>query len=292
MTKIADIHARSRGAPVFISDFSPPRGAAYTDIALAASLHAHCLSVPYNPGKSVHANPAFAARALKDATGKEAAFTLATRDMNILAAQSLLLGASLLGVHNVIIVRGDDFTPDELLSVKPVHDRAPTALIRSIAEMNRAKDFRGRALDSPTDFCIGAAIDAGRNLTGRELHAEVSLTHRKLEAGAHFFITQPGFTPEASLRFLQAFRRTYGAQPSAPIFFGIQMMAQGSRSFSPVPQSVRDDISAGVAPADIAIPAIQAFLAAGITAFYLMPPIFPGGARDYHSAAQVLRHFR
>lgn len=287
MTKIADIHAQRGGGPVFISDFSPPKGGHYGDMGAAASLDAHCLSVPYSPGKSVYANSAFAAHYLKVATGREAAFTLATRDMNILAAQSLLLGASLLDLQNVIVVRGDDFTAAELVSAKPVHDRTPTALIRSIAAMNGGRDFRGRALDYPTDFCIGAAID-----TGRGLDAEVSLTHRKLEAGAHFFITQPGFSPEASLRFLEGFERAYGAQPSAPIFFGIQMVARGSRSFSAVPQWVRDELNAGVASSDIAIRAIQAFLAAGITDFYLMPPIFPGGARDYQSAAQVIERFK
>ena len=298
MTKVADISpppfapSLSTGEtanrePTFICDFSPPKGASYRDIETAASLDAHCLSVPYNPGKSVYANSAIAAHAVNSRAGKDVAFTVAARDMNILAAQSLLLGAALLGLQNVIVVRGDDFTPAELRGVKPVHDRTPTALIRSIRDMNDGIDFRGRPLSDPTGFCIGATVDANRSAA-----SQASLTRRKIESGAHFLISQPGFTTEAPLRFIRAYERSYGAPPAVPLFFGIQMIAPGSRAFSPVPDSIRDSLQAGVSPADIAIQAIYNFIEAGITAFYLMPPIFPGGARDYPSAAQVLQHFK
>lgn len=285
MTKIADIHARRSGEPTFICDFSPPRGASYTDIDSALSLNAHCLSVPYNPGKSVYGNSAIAAHAVNSLTGKDVAFTVATRDMNILAAQSLLLGAALLGLQNVVIVRGDDFTPTELRRTEPVHDRTPTSLIRSITAMNEGIDFRERPLSDTTDFCIGSTIDTNRNT-----QSEVQLTHRKIEAGAHFLISQPGFTTKAPLQFLQAYEQSFGAPPPIPIFYGIQMIAPGSRAFSPVPHSIRDSLNAGVSPAEISIRTVSSFIEAGITAFYLMPPIFPGGARDYHSAAQVLNH--
>ena len=164
MTKIADIHPPSGGQPLFICDFSPPRGAAYDDIDAAHTLAADCLSVPYNPGKSVYANSAFAAHSVRAATGKEVAFTIATRDMNILAAQSLLLGAAQLGLQNVLVVRGDNFTPAELRHTKPVNDRTTTSLIRSITSMNEGTDFRGRALAMQTDFCIGAAVDTNRDI--------------------------------------------------------------------------------------------------------------------------------
>lgn len=284
MAKIADISA-SNGEPLFICDFSPPRGAAFDGSHAAQSIDAHSFSIPYNPGKSVYANSAIAAYSIKSLSGKEAAFTLATRDMNILAAQSLLLGAALLGMQNVIVVRGDDFTSAELRRSKPVHDRTTTSLIRSIAAMNEGADFRGRALSPPTDFCIGATIDTNRNF-----QSELSLARRKIDAGAHFFITQPTFTIELPLQFLDNYETWRGKKP--PIFFGVQMIAPGSRSFSPAPPSVQDALAASVSPADIAIRTIDAFIRAGISNFYLMPPIFPGGARDYKSAREVLLHFR
>jgi len=287
MSKIADIHALHSGEPTFICDFSPPRGASYADVDSAISLNAHCLSVPYNPGKSVYASSLIAAHAVKSHTGKDVAFTIATRDMNILAAQSLLLGAAMLGLQNVVVVRGDDFNPTELRRTKPVNDRTPTALIRSVRDLNEGIDFRGRPLSDPTDFCIGAVID-----TNRDADSQASLTHRKIASGAHFLISQPGFTAEAPFQFMKAYEKSFGVPPAVPIFYGIQMIAPDSRAFTPVPQSIRDRLRAGDCPADIAIRTINRFIDAGITAFYLMPPIFPGGARDYRSAAQVLDHFK
>ena len=284
MTKIADIHAG--GDLTFICDFSPPRGAALDNLDVAQSLAANCLSIPYNPGKSVYAHSAFAAHFLRGWTGKDVLFTVATRDMNVLAIQSLIVGASLLGLENVLVVRGDDFTPTELHHTMSVGDRTTTALIRSITAMNSGLDFRGRRFNPPTDMCIGATID-----TNRTLESEVALTRRKIDSGAHFFVTQPGFTPDAPLRFLREYERALGGGPSVPIFFGIHMAAHGSRSFSPVPQFVIDDLARGSAPADIASRAIDRFIAAGITEFYLMPPVLPGGARDYESARQVLDRY-
>lgn len=283
MARIADISASS-GEPLFICDFSPPRGAAFNDSHAAQSLDAHSFSIPYNPGKSVYANSAIAAHSIKSLTGKEVVFTLATRDMNILATQSLLLGAALLGLQNVIVVRGDDFTPAELRRSKPVHDSTTTSLIRSIAGMNEGTDFRGRALSPSTDFCIGATIDVNRSL-----ESELSLTQRKIDAGAHFFVTQPTLATDLPLQFLDGYEPY--RDKKIPVFFGVQMIATGSRSFSAVPPSIRSDLAAGMSSTDIAIRTIDAFLKAGISNFYLMPPIFPGGARDYHSAQQVLLHF-
>ena len=286
MTKIANIPVRRSGEPTFLCDFSPPRGASYNGIHSAVSLNAHCLSIPYNPGKSVYASSLIAAHAVNSHTGKDVAFTIATRDMNILAAQSLLIGAALLGLQNVVVLRGDDFTPTELHRTKPVYDRTPTALIRSVSDMNEGIDFRGRPLSDPTDFCIGAAID-----TNRSAESQASLAYRKIESGAHFLISQPDFATEAPFQFIRTYEQSYDAPPPVPIFYGIQMIAPGSRAFSPVPQSIRDSLRAGDRPADIAIRTINSFIEAGIDTFYLMPPIFPGGARDYRSAAQVLNHF-
>ena len=285
MTKIVDIHGTGSDL-IFICDFSPPRGRKYNDLETAQRLSAHCLSVPYSPGKSVYANSALAAHSLRSGTGQEVAFTIATRDMNILAAQSLIVGASLLGLENIIVVRGDDFSPAEINHTKSVHDRTPTALIRSIAALNEGIDFRGRALTTPTDMCIGAVID-----TARPVESEVALTRRKIDAGAHFFVTQPQPAPDASLRFLQAYEQSQGSRPAVPIFFGIQIVAVGGRSFAPVPRDVRDRLEAGAEPVNLASQTIEHFVAAGITNFYLMPPIFPGGRRDYESARRVLEQF-
>ena len=58
-----------------------------------AAIDADFISVAYNPGRAVRVSSAMLAAAIKEQVGKETVFTLATRDMNLLALQSLLLGA-------------------------------------------------------------------------------------------------------------------------------------------------------------------------------------------------------
>ena len=286
MAKIADTYAERGEEPLCICDFSPPRGASHDNLQSARRLDADWLSIPYNPGSSVYANSAMAAHSISISSGKDVVFTIATRDTNILAAQSLLLGAALLGLENVVVLRGDDFTASQQHATKAVHDYTTTALIRSIATMNAGIDYRGRPLNTPTNFCIGASIDMARNV-----EAEVALARRKLEAGAHFFITQPTFTPEVPLRFLEHYRMTYGEELAAPIFFGVQIMAVNGRSFGETPQWVSDDLRAGRSGNDIALQVLDALFAAGLNSIYLLPLILPGGARDYDTAQEALRRF-
>lgn len=287
MPSIAETYAASPQEPLFICDFSPPRSALPSALDTAATIPADWISVAYNPGRAARANSAIAAHQIKTHARKDVVFTLATRDMNRLAIQSLLLGAALLGLQNVVVVKGDDFTARERQTLTAVNDYSPAELIRAIADMNRGVDFRSRPLDAPTQFCIGASIDMAR-----ALKPECTLTRRKIDAGAQFFISQPAFTPETPLRFIDAYAAEYGAPPAVPIFFGVQMMAQNGVSFAQVPQWVHDDLDRGRSPADIGIQTLTDFIAAGLRTIYLLPPILSGGRRDYAAAQYALERIR
>ena len=102
------------------------------------------------------------ASAISRRFGKEVIFNLTTRDMNKLAVQNHLLGAEMLGLKNVVVLKGDDFGDKDLSQVKQVGDFTPTGLILALERMNEGLDFRGRKLSSPCDLCIGATIDLSR----------------------------------------------------------------------------------------------------------------------------------
>ncbi len=283
--KIVDKALKSAGAPVFICDVSPPRGADPGLLEPLRGLDADFLSMAYNPGRSVRVNSVSAAHWLQRETGAEVAFTIATRDMNRVAIQSLLLGAELLGLENVIIVRGDDFTPRELSTVRDVHDFTPTALIRAIGAMNEGVDHRGLRLRGPTNLCVGATIDLGRGI-----EREARLTHAKAEAGAQFFISQPTFDAEMPVRFMERYASLYG-NLGPPMFFGVPVMAPGSLALGDVPPRVTDDLAAGRPGADIAAQLVGELTDAGFRTFYLVPPILRAGRRDYDAAREVLARF-
>ena len=287
MTSIAERRAADPGAVLVACDFTPPRGANPEALAAAGTLDADWISVAYNPGKATRVNAAAAARWIADQAERDVVFTLGTRDMNRLATESLLLGAQLLGLENVLVVRGDRFSERERASVKPVHDFTPTGLLRAITEMNEGVDYRGSRLQPPTTLCAGATIDLSRP---RE--AELALTLRKAEAGARFFFTQPLYDPATLEQFVAAYEARHGTALGAPVFAGVQVMTGESLRFGDVPAAVIADLDRGRPGEEIALEVLDRFVARGFRSIYLVPPIIRGGARDYAAAARVLRALR
>ena len=287
MTTVVERRARSGEAVLFICDFTPPRAADSALLEPVRGLDADFTSVAYNPGKTVRANSAFAASWIKEHTDKDVVFTLATRDMNKVAVQSLLLGAALWGLENVVIVKGDAFNERELAAVKAVDDFRPSELIASARGMNSGVDYKGGKLPSPTGLCIGATIDLGHEIEG-----EVALTRRKAESGAQFFLLQALFDPQRLQGFLDGYDRRYGEELSAPVFCGVQVMTADSMVFGDVPEWVREDLDKGRAGEEIAIDVLQRFVDRGFTSIYLIPPILRGGRRDYPAAQRVIETFR
>lgn len=282
MSKITQRCFEATGRTAFICDFSPPRSGDPA-ILQQADIDADFISVAYNPGRAVRTSSALLAAAIKQQLGRDVVFTLATRDMNRLALHSLLLGAQLLDLENVIVVQGDPFSRRDLALVQPAPAYRPTAFISDIARMNQGVDFRDSNLRAPTDFCIGATVDLGRGV-----QREAELARRKSQAGAEFFITQPIFDPAEASQFQEAYARVAGGPLQAPIFYGLQVLEPDGVIFSTVPRQVREELEGGRSGVEIALELLQRFQESGLHNIYLVPPIRRGGARDYAAAREVL----
>ncbi|HJN86280.1 MAG: methylenetetrahydrofolate reductase [Dehalococcoidia bacterium] len=282
MAKVTQRCHQATGRTTFICDFSPPRSGDPAMLRQAA-IDADFISVAYNPGRAVRVNSAMLAAAIKQHTGQGVSFTLATRDMNRLALQSLLLGAQLLGVENVVVVQGDPFTERDLALVKAAGDITPTGLIAAIAGMNQGVDFRGSKLRAATEFCTGATVDLGRGI-----QEEAGLARRKVLAGAQFLITQPIFDVEDAARFRDAYADVAGEPLGIPVFFGLQVLEPDGIIFSSVPEGVRRELAQGRSGVAIALELCGRFQESGLHDIYLVPPIRRGGARDYQAAQEVL----
>jgi homocysteine S-methyltransferase len=219
---------------------------------------------------------------LRDRFAADPIFTLATRDMNRLALESLLLGAQALALENVIVVAGDPFGPRDIASA--VNDYRPTELIASIASLNSGVDHRGRPLRAPTNFCIGATVDLGRGV-----EPEAELAARKVEAGAQFLITQPIFEPSEINHLTEAITLSTGSPPGIPIFYGVGLMEPDGVSFAAVPEQIRSDLKAGRSGVDIALEVWEGLRYVGADDCYVVPPIRRSGARNYDAAREFLR---
>ena len=290
MAKVTQRAHHATGRPAFICDYSPPRSGRPAD-APAPPPETDFVSAAYNPGRAVRVNPVAMAAALRDRYGSDTIATLATRDLNRLALESLALGAQLLGLENIIVVAGDPFGPNDLAA--PVNDYRPTDLIAALASLNAGIDHRGRPLRAATDFCIGATVDLGRGVDLEwGIEREARLAARKVAAGAHFLITQPVYDPSDVGRFADAYARAAGARLAVPVFYGVGLMEPEGVSFASVPDWVSTGLASGRSGVDIALAVWADLQSAGATDCYLVPPIRRSGARNYAAAREFLAQAR
>jgi 5,10-methylenetetrahydrofolate reductase len=276
--------AAAGGRPFVLCDVSPPRGSALDAMAEIAAIGADAYCCAYAPGRAVRLDSLALAVRLREATGRATAFNLATRDMNVLALANHLLGAEALGQPNVVVVRGDPLTARDQRLIRPVDNLSPTALLTLVTEMNAGRDLRGSALAAATRLCPGATLDLGRGVD-----QEARLTARKVEAGARFLISQPVAGVEDVRRFAAAYEGATGGPVSVPVLWGIAVPEAGGVALGPMPDGWAEALAAGQDGAALAAGLLTAFAEAGVTRFYLMPPIRRGGARDYAAAARTLR---
>ena len=286
MTKVSDAGYKVTGKTTFICDYSPPRSGSLDHVE-SSPAGAEFLLVNRNPGRAVRADSAMLAAEVRRRTGQEAIFALLTRDMNRLALQSYLLGAQLLGLENVVVAQGDPFSTVHPGQPMAVRDFLPTGLIASIKQLNQGIDFRGRALEAPTNICTGATLDPNGNL-----NRQVQLVHRKIESGADFLISQPVFDPAEAARFEEKYLESFRSQVPIPIYWGLQLLEQGSISMRAVPEKTREQLEAGRSGVEIALEIFHAFRQAGLHDIYLLPAIRPGGYRDYDAARRFIAEAR
>ena len=283
MTSIVERRAQDPTALLFVCDVTPPRGGEASLFDPLRELQADYLSIAYNTGQIVRMNPVLGAAWLRAQTGQEVLFTLATRDMNKVALQSLLLGAQLWDLENVVIVKGDAFNAAQRDAVQTVRDIRPLAFMESVQAMNQGLDYLGGTLRAATHFCVGASLDVGHNL-----EREIPLTQRKVRAGVQYFLLQALFDPQRLVAFLDAYAIATGEPLTAPIFCGVQVMTVHGFTYGEIPAWVTDDLVKGRSGEEIAVETVQRFVERGFRSIYLIPPVMRGGRREYAAAQRVI----
>lgn len=281
--KVTEAYAGRGPRPLIACDFSPPRSGDIAFVGQAADLTADFICVAYNPGRSVRLGSMAAAVIIQRDSGRRTIFNLATRDMNKLALQTRLLEAEALGLENVLVLQGDVFPERDLRLLKAVNDYTPTDLLIAIKDMNIGRDFRGAALAAPTGLCAGAAADLGRPLAD-----EARLVAGKVAAGAQFLITQGVYDNARVREFHALYEQATGGTLSVPVFYGVAVLVKGGVLFGDVPERVRRELDGGRTGKEIALEIVADLRANGCSAFYIMPPVQRGGARDYIAAQEVI----
>ena len=173
------------------------------------------------------------ARLLRDHLDLESILHFTTRDRNLMALQSDLLGAHALGSRNVLALTGDPVRAGNYPNLTGVWDVDSVGLVRILKGMNEGHDAAGGSLGMPAHFFIGAAlnlnmedrlIDVDQERARGKLGQSAQLSHDgldhsqmtetelelrrlrdKLDAGAQFIMTQPIYELAPLERFMERF---------------------------------------------------------------------------------------
>src|SRR5918912_3262700 len=135
------------------------------------------------------------------------------RDTTIMGLQSQLLAAHAEGVRNVLAVTGDPPEVGDYPGSRGVYEVDSIGLVQLMAHLNRGEDYNGRAIDAATSFHIGVAV----NPSADDLELELDRYRRKIEAGAHYAMTQILF----DLDYLDRFLDRLGGESPIPILVGV-----------------------------------------------------------------------
>jgi homocysteine S-methyltransferase len=134
------------------------------------------------------------------------------RDRNILSIQSDLLGASSIGLHNILCLTGDPPKLGNYPDATAVFDVDSIGLVNMAQRLNHGLDIGANSIGVSTNFAIGVAANPG----APDMEQELRRFAYKVEAGAEYAITQPVF----DLRLLESFlKRIEGHR--IPVIAGI-----------------------------------------------------------------------
>ncbi|TMJ97289.1 MAG: bifunctional homocysteine S-methyltransferase/methylenetetrahydrofolate reductase [Actinobacteria bacterium] len=208
----------AEGEWVVSVELDPPKGS-NTDAMLrtAARLRdsglVHATDLNDNPMARARLSALMAAVAIERIVGLETIPHVTPRDASVMGLQSQLLGAHSDGIRNVLAVTGDPPHVGDYPGSSGVYEVDSIGLVSILARLNEGEDFAGKAIDAPTSFYIGVAV----NPSADDLTVEIERFRRKVEAGARFAMTQALF----DLGYLDRFLDELGGETPVPLLVGI-----------------------------------------------------------------------
>lgn len=162
-----------------------------------ARLGVHGINVYDDPRASARMSGQSLAVQIQQHTNLETVLHYTCRDRNIRSIQSDLLGASSIGLRNVLCVTGQPSKVGNYPDATAVFDVDSIGLVNIVERLNHGLDIGSNAIGASTNFTIGVGADPGAG----DMENELRRFAFKVEAGAEYAITQPVF----DLRLLEDF---------------------------------------------------------------------------------------
>ncbi|MBQ7863325.1 MAG: bifunctional homocysteine S-methyltransferase/methylenetetrahydrofolate reductase [Lachnospiraceae bacterium] len=175
------------GEKVIAVELDPPYNADGEKLLACAKTLANypvdVLTFADSPMGRSRADSTLTALHISSQTGMQVIPHVCCRDRNVIAMRSLLLGAHMNGLRNLLIVTGDPVPGDDRKTVTGVFDYNSIRFMDYVTEMNKE-------LFPEDTFFFGGALNY--NYPNGEKVAE--RMEKKMAAGCSFFLTQPIFS--------------------------------------------------------------------------------------------------
>jgi homocysteine S-methyltransferase len=212
--------ALAEGTRPVLAELTPPKGCDPTKVleraAALKEMGVTGVNIPDGARASARMSHLALGVLMKNEVGVPPVLHYCCRDRNVLGMQADLLGASAMGVRDLILITGDPPVMGDYPDATAVFDVDAIGLVNIVTRLNHGQDLAGNTTGRSTSFVIGVGLDP----TSTEMDREVSRYRWKVDAGAEYAVTQPVFDIDA----LDAFLDRLG-EGRIPILAGIWPLA-------------------------------------------------------------------
>ncbi len=283
--------------PLVVVELDPPRGLRYAKVIEGgrrlAEAGVDLVSMAENPLATVRMGNVAMAYLMKRDAGIEPLVHFTGRDRNLIGLQSDLMGAVALGIRNVLAITGDPAGTGESMGAKSVFDVNSIGLVSVLEGLNRGELKTG----APTGRRAGLTVGVAFNPNVKRLDTQVRRLERKIEAGAHFALSQIVFDPDKVRAMYEAVNGM-----GFPVLVGVMpLRSHRNAEFlaNEVPgvtvpdvvlermRAISDPAAARAEGLAVAREVVDVALDCGAPGVYVVPPF-----NDADAALDIVRHAR
>ena len=161
--------------------------------------------------------------------------------------EDFLIELKYLGIDNVLAVRGDDSGFQKPLQYGRSANEYACDLVTQITAMNHGRYLEQDLLDAePSSFCVGVGGYPEKHFESANLKLDVRHVKEKVDAGAHYIVTQMFFNNEHYFRFVDLCRE-HGI--TVPIIPGLKILTSAKQLttvprtfFVEIPDALSDEV--------------------------------------------------
>ena len=137
--------------------------------------------------------------------------------------ENALIDLHFLGIQNILALRGDGIKSEPYFVPEPDGHAYAIDLVKQIAAMNKGIYLDEEMKDAePSDFCIGVAGYPEKHFEAPNMQSDLIRLKQKIDAGAHYIVTQMFFDNKKYFDFVQKCRHI---DIQVPIIPGIKIIS-------------------------------------------------------------------